>query len=93
MPNEVARLISKQFKADYAEECFTFYYLMNGKNIGYLDLSVKAASGKMLNLFRKNGHQGPDWINAAVNIPELNEPFSVSFFSRFIRTHIFPNLP
>ena len=79
MPNEVARLISKQFKIGYTEECFTFYYLMNGKNIGYLDLSVKTASNKMINLFRKNGHQGADWINAAVHIPDLKEPFSVSF--------------
>ena len=77
-PNEVARLISKKFMPGFVEECFTFYYLMNGKHIGYLDLSIKTQSGKMTNLFRKNGHQGPDWINAAVNIPDMKEPFFVS---------------
>ena len=63
---------------NYIEHCFTFYYMMNGKHIGYLDLSVKTKSNQMINLFRKNGHQGNDWINAAVNLPDLNESFSVS---------------
>ena len=77
MPDEVARLLSKEFTPDFNEKCFTFYYMMNGKHTGYLDVHVKTKSNKMVNLFRKNGHQGPDWINAAVNLPDLGEPYRV----------------
>ena len=88
MPNEVARLISKKFMPGFIEECFTFYYLMNGKHIGYLDLSIKTQSGKLISLFRKNGHQGPDWINAAVNIPEMKEPFFVCRLWKLINLQV-----
>ena len=77
MPDEVARLISKDIPAEFGEKCFTFYYIMKGKHIGFLDLHLKKKSNEIVNLWRKNGHQGPDWYNAAVNLPELEEPYKV----------------
>ena len=90
MPDEVARLLSKEFTPDFSEKCFSFYYMMNGKHTGYLDVHVKTKSNQIVNLFRKNGHQGPDWINAAVNLPDLEEPYRVRMhykvFLSFART-------
>eukprot|EP00794_Sanderia_malayensis_P012311 gene12311-13581_t len=78
-PDEIARLISKDIPAEFGDHCLTFYYIMKGKHIGYLDVHLKTASNEIMNLWRKNGHQGPDWYNAAVNLPDLEEPFKVVF--------------
>ena len=79
MPDEVARLISKEFPANFKLKCFTFFYQMNGKHVGYLDIHMKTTSGEIINLWRKNGHQGNNWYNAAVDLPAANSNFKVSF--------------
>ncbi len=76
-PDEVARLVSKDFPKEFGDHCMTFFYIMKGKHIGYLDLHLKTESKEIMNLWHKNGHQGPDWYNAAVNLPDLEEPYKV----------------
>jgi len=78
-PGQVARLISKELPANFGEHCFTFYYLMSGRHIGYLDLHLVTKDGIKNNLWRKNGHQAPGWINAAVNLGDQDKPFRLIF--------------
>ena len=85
-PGQVARLISKEIPANFGEHCFTFYYLMSGRHIGYLDLHLVTKDGIKNNLWRKNGHQAPGWINAAVNLKEQDKAFRVGL-SMFNHSH------
>ena len=62
-----ARLVSAQLTGE--SKCISFAYLMNGKNMGSLDVYVRFSSGSYANLWSKKGHQGKDWHTARVNLP------------------------
>ena len=78
-PGQVSRLRSKWWiPKNFGKKCMSFFYNMNGKHIGYLDLFLKTKSGKFVNLWRKTGHQAPEWRNAEVQLKKMNEPYLVS---------------
>ena len=80
--NDQARLLSETVAAERGPKCMSFYYMMNGQNIGYLAV-ITIATGKKnwMTLWRKNGHQGTKWMNAAINIPNHKKSFQVRYAS------------
>lgn len=60
----------------------TFWYNMNGKQIGTLQVLLKTSiSNQLLTLWQKTGNQGPAWQQAVVQI-RSNSQFAVVFEAR-----------
>ncbi|XP_033750836.1 MAM and LDL-receptor class A domain-containing protein 1-like [Pecten maximus] len=47
---------------------FSFWYIMNGLGVGSLSLYQTFSDGDTQNVWSRNGRQGPDWIQAVVNL-------------------------
>ena len=72
-----AILKSSEFPANSGDKCLSFYYNMNGKNMGTLKVTIRYKSGSSIEGWQKSGHQGNQWNPAAVNLPASTEPYTV----------------
>ncbi len=79
-----AILVSSQFQSNFGPKCFTFFYNMNGKDMGSLKIILKSTSGKTMQIWEKEGHQGTDWKAAAADIPVMQESFHVCRLTLFV---------
>lgn len=70
-------LLSSELPANFGQKCLSFYYSMNGKNMGSLTLTLLLKSGNTMWLWQKKDHQGTDWKAGVTNLPALNEAYRI----------------
>ncbi|XP_041370336.1 uncharacterized protein LOC121384150 [Gigantopelta aegis] len=52
------------------EQCIAFFYNMNGRNIGTLNVYAKARGAELFSVWRAYGNQGDVWSEARLGIPK-----------------------
>ena len=80
---KVARIISPMVK-NKDSICVSFYYQMNGKSIGYLDMYIKTKSKKFITYWMREGHQGNEWKKSSFTVPKQDEEYQVKTSHAFI---------
>ena len=60
-----------QILLDSSSHCLTFDYHMYGSWVGTLNVYTLDNSGTKSKIFKANGNQGTQWINAAIEIPAM----------------------
>ncbi|GFR70351.1 MAM and LDL-receptor class A domain-containing protein 1-like [Elysia marginata] len=73
-----ARIESKTITPRQPRQCLTFWYHMQGSQMGILRVYIKTGSGQQLTTPRwiRTGEQGNTWLKALLSI-EDNKPYSV----------------
>jgi hypothetical protein len=74
MPGQMARLWTP-VTTPSAGSCLTFWYNMNGRSMGTLNIYAVATSGGNISLgnpiWRKSGNQGTIWFQEYVLLPNI----------------------
>ncbi|XP_048779949.2 zonadhesin-like [Ostrea edulis] len=85
-PGDKARLLSPWYPTDRGNQCFHFWYHMNGPNemnaVGTLKVLLRTGFGKNLQeivLFTMSGNQGENWKYGKFNIPTCTKKFQIVF--------------
>ena len=61
------RIVLPSFNRE-GEHCLSFHYNMNGFHINTLHVVKRTTSGEQVNLWKKKGHQGPQWHGGQVTV-------------------------
>ena len=62
--------------------CFSFSYIMHGKDIGSLKVYLRDYKGEVLKvLLEKHGNQGPDWVDFKMKVKSYKD-FEVRIIHR-----------
>lgn len=80
-PGQTASIVSKTIDATRGSECnFTFWYNMNGKDMGSLSVSTGVKYGILKNnIITVKGDNGPAWTKV-VNTLKSAQDFQVNIF-------------
>ncbi|ESO97870.1 hypothetical protein LOTGIDRAFT_152977 [Lottia gigantea] len=69
-PNDNARFITPAFKSTDGK-CLTFWYNMNGRQMGKLNIYLQTSSKPAPPIWNKSGNQGPQWKVEYVPLPDF----------------------
>ena len=79
-PGDNALLKTSLMGDTHMHSCFHFWYHMNGKHLGTLNVMIESSDGSRKEwLWSLSGHQGNNWLKAVVPIRRLRGNIRVIF--------------
>ncbi|XP_076347182.1 MAM and LDL-receptor class A domain-containing protein 1-like [Tachypleus tridentatus] len=81
-------ILESEFLSLASDRCLSFWVYMNGSEMGSLEVGTQsftfmANQSKIFILWKREGHQGPEWFNIKLNLDlsnlEINEEYQIIF--------------
>ena len=74
--DKIGELVSQVMRTSEGPKCIVFWYLMNGKSVNYLDISLRI-NNKHFKVWQRKGHQGNYWHRGAFSLPKTEVEYYV----------------
>ena len=75
--NGAANLYSEWIERNKQRNCLDFYYLMNGRGVGVLQVYLRFQNGDTSLLWERIGDQGQEWKLGAATLPVTEKKYKV----------------
>ncbi|XP_071499310.1 MAM and LDL-receptor class A domain-containing protein 1-like [Diadema antillarum] len=81
-PGDIANLLTPPLVANGGDKCFSFYYQLNGEDVGSLRILFQRENSTDRDTLREwSGDQGTVWQKASITISQRNYAFQIIFES------------